>query len=62
MIDTSFFGKKADVDKLDIAKFKHYGSNLSNLKKTDKEVDVDKLVPAPVDLSKLKNVVKRDVV
>ena len=27
-------------------------------KKTDKEVDVDKLVPAPVDLSKLKDAVK----
>ena len=26
------------------------------------ELDVDKLVPAPVDLSKLSNVVKNDVV
>ena len=63
-VDTSFFAKKAelanlesDVDKLDIDKFKNLPTDLNNLKSK-----VDKLVPAPVDLSKLSDVVKKDVV
>ena len=53
---------KFDLDKLDIAKLKNATSNLSNLKSKVAELDVDKLVPLPVDLSKLHNVVKHDVV
>ena len=37
-------------------------SNLSNLKSKVYKLDVDKLVPVPVDLSKLSDVVKNDVV
>ena len=38
-------------------------SNLSNLKsKVDKSEDVDKLVPVPVDLTDLSDVIKIDVV
>ena len=37
-------------------------TNLSNLKSKVDELDVDKLVPVPVDLSKLCDVVKNDVV
>ena len=33
-------------------------SNLSNLKRKIDKLDVDKLVPVPVDLSKLSDVVK----
>ena len=37
-------------------------TNLNNLKNTVDELDVDKLVPVPVDLSNLSDVVKNDVV
>ena len=36
--------------------------NLSNLKSKVDKLDIDKLAPVPVDLSKLSNVVKNDVV
>ena len=48
---------KFDVDKLDIDKLTRVPSNLRSLKSK-----VDKLVPIPVDLSKLSDVVKDDVV
>ena len=64
-VDTSKFAKKLDltslkpnVDKLDIAKLKSVPSNLSNSKSKTDKLDVDKLVPALVDLNKLSNVVK----
>ena len=37
-------------------------THLSNLKSEVDKLDIDKLVPAPVDLSKLSDVVKNDVV
>ena len=37
-------------------------TNLNNLKSKVDKLDVDKLVPAPVDLSKVNDVVKNDVV
>ena len=37
-------------------------TNLSNLKTEVDKLDIDKLVPVPVDLSKLSDVVKNDVV
>ena len=36
-------------------------SNLANLKTKVDKLDIDKLVPVPVDLSKLSDVVKNDV-
>ena len=42
------------MDKLDIAKLKNVPSNLSNLKSKVDKLDVNKLVPFSVDLSKLK--------
>ena len=48
---------KFDVDKLDIDKLTRVPSNLRSLKSK-----VDKLVPIPVDLSKLSDAVKNDVV
>ena len=66
-VDTSNFGKKTDlasskfdVDKLDTDKLKNAPSNLSNLK--SKQIRCKKLVPVPVDLSKLSDVVNNDVV
>ena len=37
-------------------------TNLANLKTEVDKLDIDKLVPVPIDLSKLSNVVKSDVV
>ena len=37
-------------------------ANLANLKTEVDKLDIDKLVPVPVDLSKLSDVVKNDVV
>ena len=37
-------------------------TDLNNLKNKEDKLDVDKLLPIPVDLSKLNNVVKSDVV
>ena len=42
--------------------WKNAPTNLSNLKSKVDKADVDKLAPVPVDLSKLSNVVKNDVV
>ena len=46
-IDTSIFALK---------------KNLASLKPEVDKLDIDKLMPVPVDLSKLSNVVKNDVV
>ena len=37
-------------------------TNLANLKTEVDKLDIDKLVPIPVDLSKLSDVVKNDVI
>ena len=74
-VDTSKLAKKVElpkvdltirfqsnVDKLDIDKSKNVPSNFNNLKsKVDIELGIDKLVPVPVDLSKLSDAVKNNV-
>ena len=45
-----------------IDKLKSVPNNLSNLKSKVDKLDFDKLVPAPVDLSKLSDLVKNNVV
>ena len=50
------------MDKLDIDELKNMSSNLSNLKSQVGKLDVDKLVPVPVDLSKVSYILKNDVV
>ena len=47
---------------MDIDKLKDLPNNLSNSKTEVDKLDIDKLVPAPADLSKLSNVVKNEVV
>ena len=47
---------------MDIDQLKNVPSNLSNLKSKVNKLDVNKLVPVSVDLSKLSDVVKIDVV
>ena len=41
---------------------KHVPSNFSDLKSKVDKLDIDKLVPVPVDLRKLSGVVKNEVV
>ena len=52
----------SDVDKLDIDQLKNLPTNLSNFKSKVDKLDIDILVPVLVDLSKLIDVVKNDVV
>ena len=68
-VDTSKVAKKFDpgclkfnVHKLDIDKLKSVTSNWSNLKSEVDKPHVNKLVADPVDLIKVSNVVKNDVV
>ena len=68
-VNTSKFAKmvdlanlKSNVDKLDIYETKNVQTNLSNLKSKVNKLDFDKLVPAVVDLSKLSDLVKNNVV
>ena len=68
-VDTSKLAKKIDlanlesnVDKLDIDKLKIVLTNSNNLKIKVDKLGVDQLVPVPVDLSKLSDVVKNSVV
>ena len=63
-VDTSKFVKQVDlvslksnVDKLDIGKLRNVSRNLSRKVKSN----VDKIVPVPVDLSKLSDLVRNDV-
>ena len=68
-VDTSKFAKKVDLaslksntEKIDVDILKNVPSNPNNLKSKVEKLNADKLVPAPVDLSKLSNIVKNDVV
>ena len=62
--DLSNYATKADIKNIshvDISSFA-LKTNLANLKTEVDKLDIDKLVPVPVDLSKLSDVVKNDVV
>ena len=63
-VDLSNYVTKADIKNIshvDTSSFA-INSSLANLKTEVDKLDIDKLVPVPVDLSKLSNVVKTDVV
>ena len=53
---------KAEADKLDIDKLKNGPTNLRNLKRKVDKLDIGTLATVTVDLSKLSNVVKNEVV
>ena len=53
---------KAYVDILDIDNLKDVPNHLNNMKSKVDKLDVNKLVSIPVDLRKLSDVVKNDVV
>ena len=63
-VDLSNYAAKADIKNIshvDTSRFA-LNSNLANLKTEVDILDIDKLVPIPVDLSKLSGAVKNDVV
>ena len=63
-VDLSNYATKTDIKNIlhvDTSSFA-LKRNLSNLKTEVDKLDIDKLVPVPVDLSKLSDIVKNDVV
>ena len=63
-VDLSNYAAKADIKSnthVDTSNFA-LKTNLANLKTEVDELDIEKLVPIPADLSKLSNIVKNDVV
>ena len=63
-VDLSNYEAKADIKNIshvDISSFA-LKTNLANLKTEVDKLDIDKLAPVPVDLSKLSDVVKNDVI
>ena len=63
-VNISNYATKADIENIahiDTSSFA-LKSNLANLKTEVDKLDIDKLAPVPVDLSKLSDVVKNDVV
>ena len=63
-VDLSNYGTKADIKNISHVDTSSFAlkTNLANLKTEVDKLDIDKLVPVPVDLSKLSDVVKNDVV
>ena len=62
-VDLSNYGRKADIKKISNVDTSSFAlkTNLANLKSEVDKLDIDKLVPVPVDLRKLSDVVKNDV-
>ena len=63
-VDLSNYATKADIKNISHVDTSSFAlkSNLASLKTEVDELDTDKLVPVPVDISKLSDVVKNDVV
>ena len=63
-VDLSNYAAKADIKNISHVDTSSFAlkTNLANLKTEVDKLDIDKLVPVPVDLSKLSDVVKNDVV
>ena len=59
-VDLSSYATKADIKNISDVDTSSFAlkTNLANLQSEVDELDVDKLVPVPVDLSKLRDVVK----
>ena len=62
-VDLSNYATKADIKNISHVDTSSFAlkTNLANLKTEVDKLDIDKLVPVPVDLSKLSDVVKNDV-
>ena len=63
-VDLSSYATKADIKNITHIDTSGFAlkANLANLKTEIDKLDIDKLVPVPVDLSKLSDVVKNNVV
>ena len=63
-IDLSNYATKTDIKNISHVDTSSFAlkTNLASLKTEVDKLDIDKLVPVPVDLSKLSDVVKNDVV
>ena len=63
-INLSNYATKTDIKNISHVVTSSFAlkKNLANLKPEVDKLDIDKLVPVPVDLSKLSDVVKNDVV
>ena len=63
-VDLSNYATKADIKNISHVDTSSFAlkTNLANLKTEVDKLDIDKLVPVPVDLSKLSDVVNNDVV
>ena len=63
-VDLSNYATKADVKNISLVDTSSFAlkSNLGGLKTEVDKLGIDKLVPVPVDLSKLSDVVKNDIV
>ena len=63
-VDLSNYATKADIKNITHVDTSNFAlkTNLANLKTEVDKLDIDKLAPVPVDLSKLSDVVKNDVV
>ena len=63
-VDLSNYGTKADIKNISNVDTLSFALkiNFANLKTEVDKLDIDKLVPVTVDLSKLSDVVKNDVV
>ena len=63
-VDLSNYATEADIKNISHVDTSRFAlkTNLANLKSEVDKLDIDKLVPVPVDLSKLSDAVKNDVV
>ena len=63
-VDLSNYATKADIKNIIHVDTSNFAlkTSLANLKTEVDNLDIDKLVPIPADLSKLSNVVKNDVI
>ena len=63
-VDLLNYATKADIKNISHVDTSSFAlkTNLANLKTEVDKLDIDKLVPVPVDLSKLSDLVKNDVV
>ena len=63
-VDLSNYATKTDIKNISHIDTSNFTSksNLASLKTEVGKLDIDKLVPVPVDLSKISDVVKNDVV
>ena len=63
-VDLTNYATKADIKNISHIDTSSFAlkSNLASLKTEVDKLDIDKLVPVPVDLSKLSDAVKNDIV